>query len=133
MLVVDASCLYEVVVDGISAESVRARLLVDTDLAAPHLIDAEVLGLIRRDRLLDRLDETGATQAVEDLRLWPGQRFSHRPFLERAWELHKTIRTWDALYVSLAEALDSTLITRDQRLGKANGPRCQIEVLTGEN
>lgn len=129
MLIVDASCLYEVVIDTAGAEAIRQRLTDDADQAAPHLIDAEVLGLIRRDLMLTRLDSTGAGQAVEDLRLWPGLRYSHRPLLERAWELRSTVRTWDALYVALAEALEATLLTRDRRLARATGPNCPIEVM----
>jgi predicted nucleic acid-binding protein len=132
MLVVDASCLYEVVADTVWAEEVRARLSADADQAAPHLIDAEVLGVIRRDRLLGRLDATGAHQAVEDLRDWPGERFGHRSLLERAWELRDNARSWDALYVALAEALGATLITLDQRLGRVAGLDCPVEVIGGE-
>lgn len=129
MLIVDASCLYEVVADAAHAEQVRARLAADTDQAAPHVIDAEVLGIIRRDRLLGRLDETAALQAVDDVRDWPGERYGHRSLLERAWELRANVRTWDALYLALAEVLDATLITLDARLGSVPGPRCEVEVL----
>ncbi|MGH8958990.1 MAG: type II toxin-antitoxin system VapC family toxin [Acidimicrobiia bacterium] len=128
MLVVDASCLYEVVADGEASESVRQILAADADQAAPHLIDAEVLSLIRRDRFRNLLDSTGASQAVEDLRSWPGERFSHLPLLERAWELRDAVRTWDALYVALAEAMGATLLTRDSRLAKARGPSCPIQL-----
>ena len=131
MLIVDASCLYEVVVDAARAEEVRERLTRDTDLAAPHVIDVEVLSVIRRDRSLGRLDETAARQAVEDLEAWPGQRFGHRALLERAWELRNNVRTWDAVYVALAEALDATLITLDGRLGRVAGLRCSVEVIGG--
>jgi predicted nucleic acid-binding protein len=51
--------------------------------------------------------------------------------LERAWELRDTVRSWDALYVALAEALDATLLTLDERLARADGPRCTIDVVTG--
>jgi len=129
MLIVDASCLYEVVADAELAEQVRARLAGDPDQAAPHLIDAEVLGIVRRDRLLGRLDTTAARQAVEDLRDWPGERFGHRSLLERAWELRDSVRTWDALYVALAEALQGTLVTLDARLGRVRGLACSVEVL----
>jgi predicted nucleic acid-binding protein len=71
MLIVDAVCVYEVVSDSDEAETVRQRLRLDPDLAAPHAVDAEVLGAIRRDLLLGRLDRTGANQAVEDLRDFP--------------------------------------------------------------
>jgi len=128
MLVVDASCLYEVLVDGTSAEEVRARLAADDDHAAPHLVDAEVLSLIRRDHLRGVLDPTAAGQAVEDLFAWPGRRYGHRPLLERAWELRGSLRSWDALYVALAEALDATLLTLDARLGRASGPRCAVAI-----
>jgi predicted nucleic acid-binding protein len=129
MLVVDASCLYEVVADGTDAEAVRRRLAADPDQGAPHLIDAEVLGLIRRDFLTARLDLTAASQAVADLGDWPGERFDNRLLLDRAWELRGTVRTWDALYVALAEATQATLITRDERLARASGPSCRIEVI----
>jgi predicted nucleic acid-binding protein len=129
MLIVDASCLYEVLADAERAESVRLRLAGDPDHAAPQLIDAEVLGVIRRDHALGRLDATAARQAVEDLRDWPGERFGHRGLLERAWELRDTVRSWDALYVALAEALDATLLTLDERLARAAGPGCAIEVV----
>jgi predicted nucleic acid-binding protein len=129
MLVVDASCLYEVVADTAQAEEVRRRLQDARDLAAPHIIDAEVLGIIRRDRLLGRLDETAARQAVEDLRDWPAERFGHRLLLTRAWQLRDRVRSWDALYVALAEALDATLITLDERLARVPGVDCRIEVI----
>jgi predicted nucleic acid-binding protein len=129
MLIVDASCLYEVVADTAQADQVRRRLLVDQDHAAPHVVDAEVLGIIRRDLLLGRLDETAARQAMEDLRDWPAERFGHRMLLERAWELRDRVRTWDALYVALAEALDATLVTLDARLGRVAGLDCAVEVI----
>jgi predicted nucleic acid-binding protein len=131
MLIVDASCLYEVVADSAQAEQVRRRLVLDPDQAAPHIIDAEVLGVIRRDRLVGRLDETAARQAMEDLRDWPADRFGHRMLLARAWELRDRVRTWDALYVALAEALGATLITLDERLGRVAGLDCRVEVLRG--
>jgi predicted nucleic acid-binding protein len=129
MLVVDASCLYEVVADGARAEQVRGRLAADTDQAAPHLIDAEVLGIVRRDHLLGRLDATAALQAVDDLRDWPGERFGHRSLLERAWELRDNVRSWDALYVALAEALDATLVTLDRRLADVRSLECRVELI----
>jgi len=131
MLVVDASCLYEVVADAALAEQVRERLALDPDQAAPHVIDAEVVSIIRRDHMLGRLDRTAASLAVEDLRDWPGERFGHRALLERVWELRNSVRAWDALYVALAEAMDATLLTLDGRLGRVRDVRCSVEVLSG--
>jgi predicted nucleic acid-binding protein len=129
MLIVDASCLYEVVVDAAQAESVRERLAADEDHAAPHIIDVEVMSVIRRDRLIGRLDATAANQAIDDLRDWPGERFGHRSLLERAWQLRENVRAWDAMYVALAEALDGTLLTLDRRLATASGVGCPVEVV----
>ncbi len=129
MLIVDASCLYEVVADTARADEVRARLASDPEHAAPSVVDVEVVSVIRRDHLLGRLDPTAAAQAVADLRDWPGERFSHQPLLERVWELRGTIRAWDGVYVALAEVLQATLVTSDARLAAAVGPRCGIEVL----
>lgn len=129
MLVVDASCLYEVVADTPHAEEIRGRLAADPDHCAPHVIDAEVLGVIRRHHLVGALDATSAAQAVDDLAYWPGERYGHRVLLERAWELRAAVRSWDALYVALAEALDATLVTIDARLAAAAGPQCPIEVV----
>lgn len=129
MLIVDASCLYEVVADAASAEAVRQRLAEDPDHAAPHIVDIEVAGVIRRDHLRGRLDATAAAQAIDDLREWPGERFGHQPLLGRIWELRATVRGWDAAYVALAEALDARLLTLDARLAAAPGPRCPIEVV----
>lgn len=38
------------------------------------------------------------------------------------------MRTWDAYYVALAEALDAPLITLDPRLARAAGPDCRFIV-----
>lgn len=128
MLVVDASALYEVVIGSPRAEPIRARLQADDDHAAPHVIDVEVLNAIRLRHLSGDLDPTAARQAVDDLRDWGGERFGHRGLLVRAWELRHNVRGWDAFYVALAEALESPLLTVDQRLARAPGVRCRIEV-----
>ena len=128
MLIVDASCLYEVITSTPRSEAIRARLAGDEDQAAPHAIDVEVLAAVRRHEMQGRLDPTAARQAIDDLRDWPGERFGHRGLIRRAWELRHDVRSWDALYVALAEALDGTLITVDHRLARAAGPRCRIEI-----
>ena len=131
VLVIDASILFEVLVDTPRAAALGARIAQDDDQSAPHLIDAEVLSVIQRHHRMGALDATAANQAVGDLRGWPGRRWSHRDLLSRAWELKDNIRGYDALYVALAEALGATLLTLDQRLANAPGPRCRIEVLPG--
>ena len=130
MLVVDASALFEVVADTPLAEQVRLRISQDEDRAAPHVIDVEVFGIIRREYLRGELDGTAAYMAIQNLRDWPAERFGHRMLLERAWQLRENVRGWDAFYVALAELFGATLLTLDGRLGRAAGIQCNVEVLT---
>lgn len=129
MLIVDASCLVESLTQGGLAGAVDERMQADDDLAAPHIVDVEVFGAVRRDWGAGEMDRTAAELAIKDLEAWPGERFSHRPFLARAWELRDNVRGWDAMYVALAEALNSPLITLDRRLAAAHGPACRIELI----
>ena len=87
-----------------------------------------MLGVIRRDLLLGRLDRTAALQAVEDLRDFPVDRYGHRRLLPRAWDLRDRVRSWDALYIALAEALDATLITLDECPARVSGLDRRVEV-----
>ncbi len=132
MLVVDASVLVAALSNRPSAPFVRRRLHEDDEQAAPEIIDVEVLGVIRGHFLRGHVDRSGAELSIDRLRDWAGERFTHRPFLSRAWELRHNVRGWDAFYVALAEALDATLLTTDARLGRAKGPRCEIEVLSAD-
>lgn len=129
MLIVDASCLFEVVAHRPSAPRIRRRLSLDGDQAAPHVVDVEVFGVIRQEHRRGRLDATAAGRAVEELGLWPGERFGHRPLLRRAWQLRDNVRGWDAMYVALAEVCEAVLLTADARLAAAVGPVCRIELV----
>jgi predicted nucleic acid-binding protein len=133
MLVVDASCLSGALIGGPGAEAVRERLAEDQDQAAPHVVDVEVFSVIRRQHRFGELDGTAASQAVEDLHAWPGERYGHRHLLGRAWQLRDSVRGWDAMYVALAEALDTVLITMDRRLAAAHGPTCQIDLIAARD
>ncbi len=130
VVVVDASCLFEVLTGATGAEAIRTRLAADHDQLAPHVVDVEVFAVIRREHLLGHLDATAAVQSVEDLAAWPGERVGHAPLLARAWEMRDTVRGWDAMYVALAEALGAVLLTTDGRLASATGPTCTIELFS---
>ncbi len=67
---------------------------------------------------------------MTDLQALPIQRATHLPLLARCWELRGNLTTYDAAYVALAEALDTTLLTGDRRLARAPGPACIIELFT---
>ena len=130
MLVVDASVLATALADdGADGDTARGRLRGE-DLAAPELIDLEVVSVLRRQLSAGRLDARRARLALDDLLELPIQRVPHRPLLRRCWELRDNLTVYDAAYVALAEALGAPLVTADARLSKAPGVRCAVEVLS---
>jgi predicted nucleic acid-binding protein len=129
VLVVDASVLAVALVDdGADGDAARARLRGE-DLVAPELLDLEVVSVLRGQMIAGALDDGRADLALDDLSAMPLKRAPHLPLLRRCWELRENLTTYDASYVALAEALDVLLLTGDQRIARAPGPRCQIEVL----
>ena len=129
MIVVDAGVLVVALADdGDDGDVARARLHGES-LVGPHLLDVEVVAAWRRLAAAGRLDGRRADLARTDLQQLPLRRVAHGPLLERCWELRDDLTTYDALYIALAEALDTVLLTTDGRVAGAPGPRCQIEVL----
>ena len=129
VLVVDASVLAVALVDdGPDGDLVRARLR-GQNLAAPALIDLEVVSVWRGLARSGQLNPRRVGFAIEDLLALPMQRVEHGSLVQRCWELRDNLTIYDAAYVALAEALDAVLLTADRRLGRASGPRCAIEVL----
>jgi predicted nucleic acid-binding protein len=107
----------------------RARIGADPFLQAPHLVDIEVVSVLRRRAAAGDLDETRAERALQDLESLRITRYPHVRLASRAWELRHNVSPYDAAYVSLAEALRCVLLTWDRRLASAAGPRCEIELL----
>ena len=129
MLVVDASVIATALGDdGDDGDAARARLR-DEDLAAPELIDLEVVSVLRRQLAAGSLDVRRAQLALTDLLDLPLQRAPHRALLTRCWELRENLTVYDASYVALAEALGVPLLTSDRRVATAPGITCRVEVL----
>lgn len=129
MIVVDASVLATALGDdGPDGDRARSRLRGEL-LAAPHLIDLEVGSVWRRLVAAGSMDLRRAGLALVDLYELPIRRARHRDLLQRCWELRSNLSIYDAAYVALAEALETTLLTADARIKQAPGPRCNIDVL----
>lgn len=130
VIVVDASALLVALTDDGPAGT-RVRERIDADEArAPSLIDIEVASALRRRCALGLLSQQRSQQALDDLVRLPLPRIEQRALLRRAWELRDNVSVYDAVYVALAEACRTTLVTTDARLARAPGIRCAVEVLT---
>lgn len=131
MRVVDASVLVEYLTGGVHGEASRRQIgrVSPGWLWAPHLVDAEVGNALRRGVRMGKISERKARAALNDLLEMKLQRISHHLLADRAWDLRRNLSFYDALYVALAEALDTPLLTLDARLAKAPGLRVEIEVV----
>jgi predicted nucleic acid-binding protein len=128
LIVVDASVVgHWLLTDQPSL--LPTRLDADVELAAPHLIDAEVAHAIRRHVLRGLISLDRAEIALQDLMMLPVERYPHTRLLRRAFALRDNATIYDALYLALAEALDAPLLTRDKALKAVPGIEISIEVV----
>ena len=130
MIVVDASVLANAVGDdGPDGERDQKELRDAGDLAAPDLVDVETTAVLRKRWQAKTIMALRFAEAIDDLEDLPIDRYPTLRFMRRAYELRDTLTAYDAAYVALAEALGCQLLTADQRLSKAPGPRCPIRLL----
>ncbi len=126
-IVVDALVVVAAFVDSGPDGQWALHQMRRSRLAAPHLMPVEVASVLRRGELAGDLSSDAAALAHVDLVDLPVKLFPYEPFALRVWQLRKTVTSYDAWYVALAEELDATLLTLDERLSGASGPRCRIE------
>lgn len=128
MLVVDTSAVVETLAGRAPAGELVRRLAEDGDLHAPHLLDVEVLHVLRRLTRVGALNEDRAHDARSDFAELAIVRYPHEPLADRVWELRENLTAYDAVFVALAEALGAPLVTCDARLASASGVRAGIEL-----
>jgi predicted nucleic acid-binding protein len=132
VIVVDASVLAPALAyDTQEGRAVRGRLDGEENLCAPEIVDLEVASAWRRALQAGRLGEDRSQRALRDLATMRLVRMSHRPLMPRIWELRHNLTPYDASYVALAEALDTTLLTAEGKLARAPSLRCEVELIEG--
>lgn len=130
MIVVDASAALELLLRAADRPGLVDRVLRSGEgIAAPHLLDLEVLQVLRRFVMAGELTEVRAAEAIEDHLSLGIARYPHDGLLGRIWELRANCTAYDAAYVALAEALDAVLITCDGRIAAVPGARAAVEVI----
>lgn len=126
MIAVDANAVVALLVDDAELGSTSRRLYSGHDLAAPDLLPYEVTSVLRQLCHTKVVTERLAEHALDDLGLI---RFSSVPYGDigdRIWSLRGNLSAYDAAYVAVAELFDVPLLTFDDRLRRAPGPRCEF-------
>ncbi|MEI2715220.1 MAG: type II toxin-antitoxin system VapC family toxin [Nocardioides sp.] len=114
MIVIDASAMVEALV----GRDVEASLLdaLAGDVAAPHLLDIEVVSVLRGLVLGHKLPQPSAEAALSHYFDLSIDRREMAPLVGRVWDLRHQFTSYDASYLALAEALGAPLHTCDVKL-----------------
>jgi predicted nucleic acid-binding protein len=129
MNVVDASVLVEFLAGAEHSGAAEAAIGRERWVWAPALVDAEVGNALRRQVHLGKIGPRKAGSALQDLLSMRVQRIPLAALAERAWQLRENVSFYDGLYVALAEALGTPLLTLDERLTRAPGLRTEVELI----
>lgn len=121
-VVVDASAMVDLLLGSERSDVIRASLNGHA-LVAPAHFDVEVMSAIGRLQRADDLTEEGARSRVERLGTAPIERVHVAHLLLGAWARRDNTRLADALYIELAEELDTVVVTTDLRLARAHPTR----------
>jgi predicted nucleic acid-binding protein len=128
VIVVDTSALIDALVYPRPNPTLRRRLDRATSLHVPHLIDLELLhvlrGLVRGGKIsVDRADDVR-----QDVLSLPLVRYPHVGLSDRIWELRHNLTAYDNAYIALSEELHYPLVTADSRIASAGDHhRAEIE------
>src|SRR5579871_2009512 len=127
-MVVDASAVIEVLRNTPKGEAVADRIAdAGGRFHAPHLLDIEVTNGLRRLCVYGDFHPEQGLQMLDLLNAMRIVRHPHGDLLARVWHLRNTVKSYDALYIALAELLDVPLVTTDGKLAKAHGHTARIE------
>ncbi|CAN5242928.1 hypothetical protein BH18CHL2_BH18CHL2_00560 [soil metagenome] len=129
MTVVDASAVAELLLKLPLGSAAERHVFDGAGAAAPDLLNAEILHVLRRYELRGIIDAGRSREALADLLDLPITRYPTAALLERAWALRWNLTAYDAIYAALAEALGAPLITTDAKLASAARTHARIAVV----
>jgi predicted nucleic acid-binding protein len=129
VIVLDASAVVNWLLQTAAGQRIERRIYSrNQSLHAPHLLDLEVVQVLRRLVREGAVSARRADEAVQDLLDLRITKYPHSVLLPRIWHLRHNLSAHDAAYVVLAEKLGAVLLTRDKRLSSASGHAVPIEV-----
>ncbi len=127
-MVLDASGAVELLLNTAPGRRLAGRLANEDEIVhVPHLIDLEIAQVLRRYVLHGALDDRAGALALQRWRELDVERYPHEPLLGRVWQLRADVSAYDAIYVALAEALSTALVTGDRRLAGVPGLTVAVE------
>jgi predicted nucleic acid-binding protein len=129
VIVLDASAAFELLAWTPLGQRVAVLLRDGGSLHAPHLLDLEILSVLRRQTALKALNAVRAAVLLDDFRQLRIARHPHSPLVGRIWELRHNFGVYDACYLALAEALEAKLLTCDAALAAARLHSGRVEVI----
>lgn len=122
MLVADASAIVELLMATPDGLAIEDCLFAGGEIvAAPHLLDVEVLHVLRRLDRTERVTARRSEQMLEDLGDLAIARYDHEILRPAMWRLRNNLTMYDAAYVALAELIGARIVTCDARLAQSTG------------
>jgi predicted nucleic acid-binding protein len=131
-VIVDASVAVKWFVPEVLSEEARALLASTEPLVAPDLLAIELANAMWSKTRRGEIDEADAVRAIAGvIEKGQPQLRSSTPLIPRAFELARTFdhSVYDCVYIAMAEALDTVLVTADQRLLDAAEPQARVRFL----
>ena len=125
MIVIDASAIIQVLVGRDPGPALLDA--VAGDLAAPHILDVEVLSALRGMVLGGVLPLEAAERARRSYADLVITRYEAALLADRVWALRNQYTSYDAMYLALAEGLGAPLVTCDRKLD-AGGHHVEVVV-----
>jgi predicted nucleic acid-binding protein len=130
VIVLDPSAAIEWLLQSPTGIKIDRRIFSRSEsLHAPHLLDIEVVQVLRRYVREKMITAQRGQEALEDLAGLRLDRYPHDFLIPRVWELRATLTAYDAVYVALAELLDAPLLTCDGGIASASGHSAKVEVV----
>jgi predicted nucleic acid-binding protein len=130
LIVIDASAVIELLINSPAGARVADCIFRDdVSIHAPHILDLEVAQVLRKYVFSKEMTAQRASEAIDDFSDLSINRYPHFDFLARIWQLRSSMTSYDAAYVSLAEALDATLLTCDAKLRRSHGHSVRTQVV----